>query len=407
MTKSTLPATLVCLISFSSAFAQGQYQGPESERLGRPTFGGPDAVENMLADEYGSWSDWQKSLKNDHGISLRFDYSAVFLSANDTSANDSAAGGIARLFGAINFSDDGSGALIYKVEYRHEIGSPSPVSFAIGELGYVGLQERPFSDLGLGVTNLYWRHRFRNGRSTLIAGILDPTDYVDVFALGSPWLHFMNFAFSTGSASIGMPNDAAVGIAYATMLNKNMYIIAGITDVNGDPTDPFKGFDNFFSNNKYFTSFELGWTSSRNRIMLDNFHLTAWRKDRQNAANTSDGYGLAFSYSRNVTKNLMPFVRGGYAKDGDSLLQKSLSLGIGYQTTAFSGLVGAAFNWGEPNDDSFAPGLEDQYAIEIFYRVPILKRFAITGDVQYIKDPALNPSENTIWMFNLRGRGAF
>ena len=103
----------------------------------------------------------------------------------------------------------------------------------------------------------------------------------------------------------------------------------------------------------------------------------------------------------------MPFVRGGYAKDGGSLLQKSLSLGIGYQTTAFSGLVGAAFNWGEPNDDTFAPGLEDQYAIEVFYRVPILKRFAITGDIQYIKDPALNPSKNTIWMFNLRGRGAF
>ena len=106
----------------------------------------------------------------------------------------------------------------------------------------------------------------------------------------------------------------------------------------------------------------------------------------------------------------MPFVRGAYADDGGSLLQKSLSLGVGYQTEAFDGLLGAAFNWGEPNDDTFdtfAPDLEDQYAIEVFYRIPILKRFVITGDVQYIKDPALNPTENTIWMFNLRGRGAF
>jgi porin len=407
MTKSTVQTILVSFACFISAFAQAQNQGPESERLGRPTFGGPDAVENVLADQYNSWDKWQKGLKDDHGIALSFDYTAVFLSANDVSANNTAAGGIARLYGAFNFAGDGSSALVFKVEHRHEFGSPSPFEFSLGELGYVGLQEPPFSDAGSGVTNLYWRQRFGNGRSTIIAGILDPTDYVDAFALASPWLHFMNFAFSTGSAAIGLPNDAAVGVAYATMLDKNMYIIAGITDINGDPSKPFDGFDNFFSNNKYFTSFELGWTSSRDRIMLDNFHLTAWHKDRQSSTGTSDGYGLAFSYSRYVNDRLMPFVRGGYAKDGGSLLQKSLSLGVGYQTDAFSGLVGAAFNWGQPNDDTFVPGLEDQYAIEIFYRVPILKRFAITGDVQYIKDPALNPSENTIWMFNLRGRGAF
>jgi len=407
MSKSALRTILFGFSYFISAISLAQGQGPESERLGRPTFGGPDAVENILADEYSSWDNWQKSLKNDHGVSLSFDYTAVFLSANDVSANNTAAGGIARLFGSINFARDGSGALIYKVEHRHEFGSPSPSEFALGELGYVGLQEAPFNDQGFRTQNLYWRQRFRNGRSTLIAGILDPTDYVDAFAMASPWLHFMNFAFSTGSAAIGLPNDAAVGVAYATMLDKNMYIIAGITDINGDPSDPFKGFDNFFSDNEYFTSFELGWTSSRDRIMLDNFHLTAWHKDSQTSTGASDGYGLAFSYSRYVNDRLMPFVRGGYAKDGGSLLQKSLSFGVGYQTDAFSGLVGAAFNWGEPNDDTFSPGLEDQYAIEVFYRIPILKRFAITGDVQYIKDPALNPSENTIWMFNLRGRGAF
>jgi len=156
--------------------------------------------------------------------------------------------------------------LVFKVEHRHEFGSPSPAAFSIGELGYVGLQEAPFNDQGFRTQNLYWRQRFGNGRSTIIAGILDPTDYVDAFALASPWMHFMNFAFSTGSAAIGLPNDAAVGVAYATMLDKNMYIIAGITDINGDPSDPFQGFDNFFSDNNYFTSFELGWTSSHDRI---------------------------------------------------------------------------------------------------------------------------------------------
>jgi len=245
------------------------------------------------------------------------------------------------------------------------------------------------------------------GRSTLIAGILDVTDYVDAFALASPWLHFMNFAFSTGSAAIGLPNDAAVGLAYGTMLTDNWYVIAGITDTNGDPSDPFKGFDNFFSDNEYFTSVEIGWTSSHERIIFDNMHLTVWHKDRQANAGVNSGWGAAFSWSRYLNENFMPFVRGAYADDGGSLLQKSLSVGLGYQTEAFSGLAGAAINWGEPNEDTFAPGLDDQIAIELFYRVPVGSRFAITADVQLIKNPALNPDESTIWMFNGRVRYAF
>jgi len=103
----------------------------------------------------------------------------------------------------------------------------------------------------------------------------------------------------------------------------------------------------------------------------------------------------------------MPFVRGAYTKDAGSLLEKSLSVGVGYQTEAFDGLLGVGLNWSEPNEDTFGPNLDDQLALEIFYRVPVGKRFAVTVDTQYIKDPALNPDESSIMMFNLRGRVAF
>jgi porin len=255
------------------------------------------------------------------------------------------------------------------------------------------------------------------GRSVLIAGILDVTDYLDAFALASPWLHFMNFAFSTGSATIGLPNDAAVGVAYGTMLTDNFYLIAGITDTNGDPSDPFKGFDNFFSDNEYFTSVEVGYTSSQERIIFDNYHLTFWHKDRQDAANVPSGWGDAanvpsgwgvnFSASRYLNDNLMPFLRGGYTEDAGSLLEASISGGMGYQTEAFDGLLGAAVNWGRPNEDTFGPNLDDQLALEVFYRASLGKRSAVTVDVQYIQDPAINPFESSIWMFNLRGRVAF
>jgi porin len=60
-----------------------------------------------------------------------------------------------------------------------------------------------------------------------------------------------------------------------------------------------------------------------------------------------------------------------------------------------------------PNEDTFGPDLDDQLALEVFYRASVGRRAALTIDLQYINDPAINPSESSIWMFNLRGRVAF
>jgi porin len=401
MTKFTSPIFFAVAATMLAPFAV-------SQETGGPGFGGPNAVENQIADDFGEvWDDWKQTLKDDFGIVLSVDYTGVLLTANETFDDKNGTGGIARIFGTFDLFNIENGTLVWKFEHRHAYGSVSPFDFSLGQIGYIGLQEPPFNDSNFRTQNLYWRQRMNGGRSVLIAGVLDATDYLDAFALASPWLHFMNFAFSTGSATIGLPNDAAVGVAYGTMLTDNFYLIAGITDTNGDPSDPFKGFDNFFSDNEYFTSVEVGYTTSAERIILDNYHLTFWHKDRQVAANIPSGWGFAFSASRYLNDNLMPFVRGGYAEDAGSLLQKSLSLGVGYQTEAFNGLLGAAFNWGEPNETTFAPGLDDQYALEVFYRVPMGRRLALTVDTQYIKDPAINPAESSIWMFNLRGRVAF
>ena len=390
-----------------ASHATAQDNSTSYQPVATPGFGGPDAVENQMADDNLSLEDWRNNLKENHGFSFSVDYTAVVLSANETFTDSTGAGGIARAYGAWDLWNEGAGALVWKFEHRHAYGATSPFDFSMGQMGYVGLQEPPFNDSDFRTQNLYWRQRLNGGRSTLIAGILDVTDYVDAFALASPWLHFMNFGFSTGSAAIGLPNDASVGVAYGSMLTDNIYVIAGITDTNGDPANPFDGFGNFFSDNEYFTSVEIGWTSSHERIIFDNTHLTVWHKDRQVELGVNSGWGAAFSYSRYLNDNFMPFIRGGYADDGGSLLQKSLSVGLGYQTKAFSGLLGLGLNWGEPNEDTFSPGLSDQFAIEAFYRVPIGERVAITADTQFIKDPALNPDESTLWMLNVRARFVF
>ncbi|MCP4259965.1 MAG: carbohydrate porin [Planctomycetes bacterium] len=383
-------------------------------------FGGPDAVENQIADDaelkgaviekrpVQSWFDWKKKIQGENGISLGIDYSAVYLNASEKglTGEDTASGGMVRFFGSWDLVGRGTkntGAFVWKIEHRHKYTDIVPKDLGF-ELGYVGLFEPPFSDQGGRVTNLYWRQRLNEGKATLVGGFLDVTDYVDVFALGSPWTGFMNFAFTVGSASIFTPNDATLGLAGATMISDSLYVIGGLTNAYSDPTEPFEGFDTFVSDNEYFTSLELGWTPSQERIYFDNAHITVWHVDESTAAGTPGGWGVAFSHVRYLKKRFMPFIRGGYADDGGSLLQKSVSAGLGYQPFGRRDLLGIAFNWGEPNEDSFGSGLDDQFTTEVFYRFQLAEQLAITPDLQLLINPALNPNEDQIWVFGLRAR---
>lgn len=397
-----LSCLVFCILIVSPSFAQEETKSPN------PTFGGPDAVENQINQDSENWDDWKSNLSEKYGLSFTLDYSAVGLTATETipGTDKGAASGMFRFMGALNLVNDGAGALIVKIEHRHSYMDTAPKGLSMGSVGYVGLFEPPFSDQGTRVTNFYYRHRLSNLGTTVVVGLLDPTDYVDPYALASPWLHFMNFAFSTGSATINVPNDAALGIGVGSMLSDNIYVIAGISDINSDPTKPLETFETFFQDNEYFKSVELGLTASKERIIFDNAHVTFWHRDKQELAMTNDGWGIVFSLSRYISDQFMPFLRGGYADKGGSLLQKSVSAGIGYQTPSVPGLLGVAINWGQPNEDTFGPNLKNQVAGEAFYRLDLIKRFAITLDAQLISNPALNPNQDLLFVLGIRTRFA-
>jgi porin len=101
------------------------------------------------------------------------------------------------------------------------------------------------------------------------------------------------------------------------------------------------------------------------------------------------------------------FLRAGYADDGGSLLETSLVGGFGYQTVPGGNQLGVAYNWGKPNESTWGPDLDNQHTLEMFYRIQLWKELAITPDIQYIRNPALNPEDDSLWVFGLRARLAF
>ena len=343
------------------------------------------------------------------GLTMSLDYSAQFMGLSNAgglnSNGDKTAGsGMVRFYGIWALVDrDGpnSGTLNFKFEHRHKYTDTQVGGFPglAQNGGYLGIFQPPFSDEGGRMTILHWKQNFLAGKATAIGGWIDVTDFVDVYLLASPWTGFNNFVFSTGSAAIDLPNDAALGAGVGGMLGKNMYAQVGMVDALSDPTNPLDGFESFFSDNRYFSWAELGWTPGKDKIYFDNAHVTGWHKDAVGL--NPSGWGLNASYQRWLNDKWLPFVRGGYTKDSGSLLEKSVSAGVGYQPVPMRGVIGAGINWGKPNG-----GGRDQYTSELFWRYQLTQEVALTPSLQYIRNPALNPTEDNLWAFGLRVRVA-
>lgn len=151
-----------------------------------------------------------------------------------------------------------------------------------------------------------------------------------------------------------------------------------------------------------FKYIEIGFTPGQDKIYFDNLHATFWHVDAR-ANGTPDGWGINASCQKWIGDKWLPFVRGGYTEDSGSLLEKSISVGVGYQPVPMRGVIGFGFNWGEPNEASFGVA-DDQYTTELFWRYQLTRELAVTPSIQYIKDPALNPNEDNLWVYGLRLR---
>jgi len=347
---------------------------------------------------------WKRNVRDKIGLGWSIDYSSGVMASAQSAAQPAAASGMVRFYGSWNLVDrDGGfqGGLVFKLEHRHRYTDLAIKEWSF-QSGGVYLQLPPFSNQGFRFTNLYWKQSFVDRRIVLLAGFLDPTDYLDVYALASPWLHYLNFAFSTGSSSIGLPNEG-MGVALGAWITPQLYAIASINDTNSDPHRPFDTFASFFRYGQLFKSFELGFSPSREQAYTHNVHVAAWHTDT-NQAGADSGWGINASVSWTFLDSIMPFIRGGYAKGGGSLFEGSVSTGIAYQWIPGQDVLGFGFNWGRPNQQTYGERLRDQYTFEWFYRLQLADQLAITPDIQLIIHPALDQTVPVQGLFGLRAR---
>lgn len=382
-----------------------------------PQFGGPSSVGGQLAEDatvapefrwqglqdvFQPWYQLKEQANTRRGLQFNLDESMFYQVATSSSGESHAASGLVRVYGQWEpFScacRDHRGMLVFKAEDRHKIGTP----IAPFDLGFQAGSAVPtgtfFSDFSFSVTNLFWKQYFFDQRLAIIAGRIDVTDFVDVYAMINPLTHFINLAFST-NPTIAVPNQG-LGVAAGGMLTEHLYMQAGFSDANGQPTQA--GFNTFFNDSEYFSYLEFGATTSQDRLYVDNIHATLWHSDSREATGTPEGHGVTFTVQQFFCDKWLPFFRFGYADGDASLMQTTFSTGLGYALENRD-VMGIAMSWGQPADNS----LRDQFTSEFFYRFQLTQFLAITPDIQLIVDPAHNPSTDVLAMFGLRVRAAF
>jgi len=421
ITKTITRSALSVGILIGGATSTAASDAYDAESANPISFGGPSSTVGQLeADRVPEaplldgdqparpFRDFTERLNKEYGVTLGMDYNALYQYASKSLDQQNAAGGVLRFYGMAQVFDQTTGhpgAIEFKVENRHRLGTDISPSALAGQIGYTGLTALTFSDAGWLLTNLYWHQALDDNRLAYILGIVDVTDYVGVYGLVNPWTDFINLAFST-DPTIPAP-DQGFGAAVRWNPGQHYYVLAGLADANGDPHDPAGSIDSFFDDGEYFWHVEAGWYGTWESRFDDNIHLTLWQADERTDAGISDGWGAAFSFSRKLDERWLPFVRVGYADGGGAPLERSVSAGFGYYPPDGKGVFGLGLNWGRPNRATFGADADDQYTGEAYYRFELGKHLAVTTDIQLIKDPALNPDDEFIWVAGLRARLAF
>jgi porin len=258
----------------------------------------------------------------------------------------------------------------------------TPISpFAIPFLG--ADLEDDLRDMGgrLGyLLNAWLRHRFELSKSATLAvtaGIIDATDFIDDNAYSNDELaQFMNGALVNSASGI-LP---AYDLGGALELDVGVWSLRGVVMQVGENDD---------GNGYTFGAVQLGYTAE---TPLGPGHYRAFvlgtSSDFLDIAGTDEHRSFAggLSFDQQLGETFGAFLRVGWQRD---------EAAIDYAAIYSGGINVRGGRWGRPNDEIGAgyafleggnSGIRATHAAEIYYRLVLFDRFAVTADAQFMQD---------------------
>jgi porin len=303
------------------------------------------------------------------------------------------------------------------IEDRGPIGTDNPPLQAGLAAGSIVPTAATWGEFDLGITQAYIRQNLWGNKVQYTVGKIFAPNFVDAYPFFDDNRQFLNQAFST-SPTIASPLRGAGAVATVYPTNGGLYVLGGVYSANSSDTG--WTVDEVFDTGELFYQLEVGWSAlarsgvpiqARGPMDSNNIHLTGWYKDAQPEASNPtlqpQARGLAFNANMTMSDNLMWFFRAGLSEGWVN--DRAMSVGLGWRPTEqYSDLFGVGLGWVRPNSELLPePFKREQVTAEAFYRFHITPNLAITPDLQYIKDPSLNPGVDTLWVAGLRARVTF
>jgi len=392
---------LLVLLIFIASLAHAAEEIDEDDLfIGGMTSVGEDLKQATHIDKYRSTAldDFRAHLDEQFGLTLSADYAMLYQKADSSlTEKKDALSGVFRIYGkwtAIGRGTNETGSVIAKIENRSRAWTDLAPSSLASQLGYFGITGTAFSDVGWFLAPLYWEQFLADGHVGVVAGRIDPLDFVDLLGIGSQWTSFQN-ASMLSNLSMPLP-DVGFGAGVGVKLSDQVVLGATIHDANGSQTEV----DFLVDGSEFFKQAYVSWTPTRVKRFTNALHLTFWHQDEREALKLEESYGVAVSGNWLINERWMPFVRWGLSCGDAPLAKQQLTAGVLCNLPWRSDQLGIGGWWQNLSHRD----LDNQGGMEVFYRFQVIPFVAITPSVQLLFDPALNPKEDLITLYGLRAR---
>ena len=405
---------LLCYLVAGSANGQESSARVRLEAAASASLGGPQSASAQLEEDrlrrqedsrspgldafFDPFEQDKQKLKEETGLDIGLDYQLLYQHSTSTvSGIDEAAAGHARMLGNWALFDRGGpnqGSLVFIIENRHRLGTKTSPAGLASEIGYIGLTGTTFGDTGNSLSVANWAQSIDDGRAGIVIGRIDPTDYTDILGYVNPRTTFMNLSVLFNPVVV-LP-DPGFGIGAGAFLTDQLYTIGVVSDANGS-LNKIRWFPGGAELFKYA---ELGWTPAPDQRYLTNIHISGFHVDKRKDAGVDESYGVMLSGNVTFDSELMLFGRLGFSKGDAPIANTAGTLGFMWRPGFYDDLIGVAVNVAKPA----ISGLDTQTSIEVFYRFDASDNLAITTDVQWLVNPALDPKHKSTGVFGLRAR---
>lgn len=321
-----------------------------------------------------------------------FQYSTV-----DQAGPDGAASGDLDFFGRWTvFEGEGydNGVLAFNMEDRHRYTDIPPSDLA-ETIGTIVETTRGFSNSGFAMNEVWWNQRLAQDRIGLRIGMINQKHFYDLHSFKSQKRYFLGAAFSD-SPTIAFPANG-LGARLRLSPNEAFHVTLGIGDANGSRS--LDGLDTFFTETDFFSAIDVAFTPSINELR-GRYSLTFWHTDPASTRGTPSGYGLTALIEQAVAPGIVPFARVGYGEGADLRVDRLVAVGLGldHPFGADDDVAGIGGSWAHPSRVDTG----SEWGLEVFYRFQLTPAIHLTPGAQFFFNPANNPNEDSIGLFQFR-----